>query len=217
MVRAIVLLSGGLDSAVVLGMALEKNRECLALSFDYGQRHRIELEHAKKLADYYKVKHKVIKIDRSVFACSALVGDLEVPKDREVDQIDQLGVPTTYVPGRNTLFLSYAASQAEIFGAHEIYVGPNLLDRIPYPDCRPEFYLAFQQVLNLATKQAIEGHPPRLLTPLIDMDKKAIVSMGRRLGVPLESTFSCYDPAGDGAPCGRCDACKIRALAFADE
>lgn len=212
--KAVVLLSGGLDSTVSLAMAKEKGRECLALSFNYGQRHLVELEYAKKIASHYHVAHKIIIIDRSSFDHSSLVTAADVPKNRTEKEISESGVPNTYVPARNTLFLAYAAAQAEIFGASEIYAGPNLLDRKPYPDCRPEFYTAFQQVLNLATKQAIEGNAPRLITPLIDLTKKEIVAEAKRLQVPIESTFSCYDPSPKGTPCTACDACILRSQAL---
>ncbi|MFQ5730036.1 MAG: 7-cyano-7-deazaguanine synthase QueC [Waddliaceae bacterium] len=208
--KAVVLLSGGLDSAVVLTLALEKGRECIAISFDYGQRHRIELEYAKKLARHYCVPHHIIDIDRNCCANSSLVSGGEVPKNRSTEEIENEGIPNTYVPARNTLFLAYATGQAEIYNAQEIYAGPNLLDRKPYPDCRPEFYQAFQGVINLASKQAMEGNPPRLLTPLIDWDKKEIVEQARKLKVPLHLTFSCYDPTPQGRPCHQCDACLLR-------
>lgn len=207
--KAIVLLSGGIDSAVVLALALEKKRECIAISFDYSQRHKIELDHAKQIAEYYGVPHRLITLDRSAFGRSSLVGCGDVSKDRELNEIASSGIPSTYVPARNTLFLAFAAQAAEVFDALEIYAGPNLLDQSPYPDCRPEFYDAFQKVLNLATKQAITHSPPTLVTPLIMMDKIAIVKDAKRLKVPLELTFSCYDPQ-DGNACKRCDACRIR-------
>lgn len=213
--KALVLLSGGMDSAVVLALALEKKRKCYALSFDYGQRHLIELEFSKKITAHYGIEQKIIKIDPNTFAHSALVEPLEVPKDRNITQIASSGIPNTYVPARNTLFLAYAAGQAEMLDAKEIYAGPNLLDRNPYPDCRPEFYNAYQNVLNLATKQAVEGTPPILLTPLIDMDKNTIVQEGKKLHVPFHLTFSCYDPSMS-TPCGRCDACVIRLKALSE-
>lgn len=208
--KAIILLSGGLDSAVVLALALEKGRECLAISFDYGQRHRIELEYAKKLAQHYGIPHHVIHMGKNCFANSSLVSKETVPKNRSMEAIKNGDTPNTYVPARNTLFLALATAQAEIFNAQEIYAGPNLLDRKPYPDCRPEFYQAFQSVINLASKQAVEGNPPHLLTPLIDWNKKEIVEQGTRLKVPFHLTFSCYDPTPDSEPCLQCDACLLR-------
>lgn len=208
--KAVVLVSGGIDSAVALALALEKGRECLAISFDYSQRHRAELGHAKRIAQYFGVFHKIILLDKSAFGNSSLVDGSDVAKDRELGEIAAKGIPNTYVPARNTLFLAFAAAQAELFDAKEIYAGPNLLDQNPYPDCRPAFYQAFQEVLNLATKQAVEGRPPKLITPLIAMDKIGIVREAKRLKVPLEMTFSCYDPSPEGNACARCDACRIR-------
>ncbi len=210
----IVLFSGGIDSTVVLAMALDQGKKCLALSFDYGQRHKVELTHAHSIANYYSVQHKIIYIDPNSFAASSLVSALEVPKNRSSAQITASGIPSTYVPARNTLFLAFAAGQAEIYNASEIYAGPNLMDRLPYPDCRPDFFSAFQKVLNLATRQAVEGSAPSLLTPLINWDKKRILQEGRRLRAPMEMTFSCYDPSPAGIACQECDACVLRQEAF---
>lgn len=211
--KAIVLLSGGIDSTVTLALALEQGRHCHTLAFDYGQTHRIELEAAKKIAAYYGVSHQVIKIDRSALSLSALTGDKVAHKGRSAQQIADGGIPTTYVPARNTLFLAYATAQAEIHDALEIYYGPNAMDCKPYPDCRPEFVAAFQSVLNTASQQAVEGEAPRLVTPLIEWDKTRIVDEGERLSVPFALTFSCYTPS-DGAACGSCDACVLRTEAF---
>ncbi len=215
MTKAIVLFSGGLDSTVVLASALSNHRTCLALSFDYGQRHRIELDAAKKIAEYYHVEHRLIKIDPKTFQMpgATLVSGGVVLKDRSTTQMQSGSIPSTYVPARNTLFIAYAIGQAEIWGAEEIYLGPNKLDRIPYPDCRPEFISAFQSIANLATKQAAEGKAPRLITPLLHMDKKEIIKWGIALKAPLEMSFSCYDP-DENKPCGRCDACLLRAEGF---
>jgi 7-cyano-7-deazaguanine synthase len=213
--NAVILLSGGIDSTVVLALALEKKRRCMAISFDYGQRHRIELNHASKIASHYGLGHKLIKIDPTTFSKSSLVDkNLHVPKGRSVAEMSLSGIPNTYVPARNTLFLAFATAIAEIEEAQEIYAGPNLLDQNPYPDCRPIFYKAFQEVINTGTKQATEGKAPVLITPLIHMDKKAIVNEGRRLKVPFEETFSCYDPAANGEACKQCDACHLREIAF---
>ena len=212
--KAIVLLSGGLDSAVTLALALEQARQCVAVTFNYGQRHRVEIEYAKALVKHYGVTHQLIDIDNTCFATSSLVTGQNIPKNRLLDQIECAEIPSTYVPARNTLFLAYATGMAEVHEAQEIHVGPNLLDRKPYPDCRPEFYQAFQRVLNLATKQAAEGRPPKLITPLIDWTKTGIVAQARRLTVPLELTFSCYDPTPSNKPCGECDACLLRAEAL---
>lgn len=210
MVKAIILLSGGLDSAVVLALALKHHRECHALSFNYGQRHRIELEYANNLANYYGVEQKIISIDPSIFQKSALVSHESVAKNRTKEEIANGKVPNTYVPARNTLFLAFAMGQAELLGAAEIHTGPNAMDGTPYPDCTPAFIQAFQGVLNVATKQALEGRPPKLITPLIQWDKAEIIRQAKLLNVPIEMTFSCYDPQHDRA-CGVCDACVLRA------
>jgi 7-cyano-7-deazaguanine synthase len=212
--KAIILLSGGLDSTVMLAMAAEKKRNCHALSFDYGQRHKIELKSATAIAKYYGCSHRIIHIDPQLFAGSALVHDADVPKNRTMEMIQEGPTPSTYVPARNTLFLAYAASQAEIMNAEEIYYGPNALDCIPYPDCRLNFVEAFQQLLNVATKQAIDGFAPRLVAPLLHWNKEDIINEGLRLKVPLHLTHSCYDPVNE-KPCHACDACLLRQKAFA--
>lgn len=215
MVQAVVLLSGGLDSTVMLAWALKQGRKCHALSFDYGQRHRVELEHAEKIALHYNVNIQLIHIDSRIFKSSSLVSDIPIPKNRSQDEISRGKIPNTYVPARNTLFLAYAMALAELLNAQEIYAGPNALDAVPYPDCRPAFIQAFQGVINVATKQAIEGTSPRLLTPLINWNKKEIIRQGMALDVPLHMTFSCYDPLPTKEPCQVCDACILRADGFA--
>lgn len=212
--KAIILLSGGLDSTVILAQAVKQGRQCIALSFDYGQRHKVELKSAEKIAAYYRVPHRILSIDPSSFANSALVSSIAVPKDRSIEEISNSGVPNTYVPARNTLFLSYAVCQAEILEAQEIYVGFNAMDRNPYPDCRPEYLEAFQSLINLATKQGIEGRAPQLKAPLINLDKIGILKEGLALGAPIHLTFSCYDPSSNGAQCGHCDACMLREKAI---
>lgn len=213
--KAIILLSGGIDSSVMLAKALEKGRDCFALSFDYGQRHRIELESAKKIAAYYKVPHQIIEIVNPSFISSALVNkETKVQKNRTPQQIATAGIPSTYVPARNTIFLAYALSLAEHLQADEIHYGSNALDFVPYPDCRPDYFSAFQSVINLATKQSLEGAPPCLVTPLIYMNKAEIIAEGQRLNVPLEDTFSCYSPLPSHTACGQCDACILRIMAF---
>ncbi len=207
--KAIILFSGGLDSTVVLAMALSDKKDCMALSFDYGQRHRIEIEHAKKIAEHYRIPHKIITIDPDCFENTALVNDIELPTHRTKEEIAKDGIPSTYVPARNTLFLAFAAGQAEIHNAQEIHCGPNFLDQNPYPDCRPEFYQAFQCVVNIATRQSANGAPPKIITPLISWDKKRIVEKAKTLNVPISLTFSCYDPKGIH-PCEVCDACMLR-------
>lgn len=212
--KAIVLLSGGLDSAVILALALQKKRECLCLSFDYGQRHKIELESAKKVANHYGVSHKIVTLDTSLFGNSSLIckDTLEVPKNRNAQQIKESGTPNTYVPARNTIFLSMALAQAEIFSAEEIYIGPNALDTI-YPDCSVNFITAFQNVIQIATKQSLDGKAPLLVAPLIHLNKPEIISLGKSLNVPFRMTLSCYDPQGN-EPCLQCDACTLRSNGF---
>lgn len=207
--KAIVLVSGGLDSAVVLAHALSLGRECFALSFDYGQRHKVELKAAQLICAYYAVPQRVISIEPAVFGNWGLVSQTELPKKRTAQEISAGGIPSSYVPARNALFLSYAMGQAELLNAEEIYYGPNQLDS-NYPDCRVSFLEAFQQLLNVATKQASEGHPPKLITPLIHWNKEQIVQRGRQLNVPIDLTFSCYDPLSSGQPCQQCDACILR-------
>ena len=208
--KAIVFLSGGLDSTVCLVKALHEGRDCIALSFDYGQRHKIELEAAKEIAEHYQVDHKIIKIDSTPLTNSALIAGTHFPKTPSTEKI-----PPTYVPGRNTIFLAYATALAESTHAKEIYFGCNIQDSSPYPDCRPSFIDAWQNVLNLATKQAVEGSPPKLITPLISLDKKEIVQLGTQLNAPLHLTKSCYNPdLESGAPCEICDACQLRKEGF---
>lgn len=214
--KAIILFSGGLDSTVVLAMALANKRECIALSFDYGQKHRVELQAAKTIAAYYQVPHQILTIDPSAFGHSSLVSHRPVPKDRTLAQRNSGEIPNTYVPARNVLFLAFALGQAELHQAQEIHAGPNALDAIPYVDCRPAFYEAFQKVAHLATQQAAEGKGPTILTPLIYWNKKQIVETGLALKAPLHLSFSCYDPDPKGAACSRCDACLIREQAFAE-
>lgn len=208
--KAIILFSGGLDSTVMLALALSQERECLALSFDYGQRHKVELEAAKLIADHYGVKHRILTIDPQTFQHSSLVSSMPVPTNRTPGEMQSMGTPNTYVPARNTLFLSFALSQAEIEEAQEIYFGANALDINPYPDCRPAFIEAFQALINVSTKQAIEKRAPQLITPLIGWNKKEIVECGKRLKVPMHLTSSCYQPLRLHVGCGCCDACILR-------
>lgn len=212
MKKAVVLLSGGLDSAVVLAKAVAEGYSCLALSFDYGQRHKVELEAAKNIATHYGVEHHIYKLPSEAFSMpgASLVSTDTVQKNRSLHEMQSGKIPSTYVPARNTLFIAYAIASAEIFEADEIHLGPNKLDQKPYPDCRPEFIDAFQKVALYATKRAVSGHPPILKTPLMEMDKRQIVALGKELNVPLEMTFSCYDPQA-GLPCEQCDACLLRA------
>lgn len=212
--RAIVLFSGGLDSTVMLAKALEMGRECLAITFDYKQRHFLEIGFAKEIAKHYNILHRVISLDPRSFSRSSLISDVHMPKNRSSAEIREGGIPSTYVPGRNTLFLAYAVGHAEAFQADEIYFGANCTDNQPYPDCRPAYLQAYQALINLATQQAVEGRAPQLITPWIDFRKNEIVREGLRMNAPLHLTFSCYDPSTEGAHCGRCDACSLRKEGF---
>lgn len=213
--RAVVLLSGGLDSATVLAIARAEGCECYALSFDYGQRHRFELEAAARVAAAGgATEHRTCKLDLRVFGGSALTADIDVPKDRS-DASMASGVPITYVPARNTIFLSVALGWAEVLGAFDIFLGVNAVDYSGYPDCRPEFVAAFEQVANLATRAGTEGSGQfRVHAPLIRMTKGEIIATGLRLGVDYGLTHSCYDPDPAGRPCGHCDSCQIRRAGF---
>lgn len=214
--KAVVLLSGGLDSATVLAIARSQGYECFALSFDYGQRHRFELESAEQVARALgAAEHRTCRLDLRVFGGSALTADIAVPKDRS-DAEMTAGVPITYVPARNTIFLSVALGWAEVLGAFDLFVGVNAVDYSGYPDCRPEFVAAFETLANLATKAGTEGAGRyRVHAPLIQMTKAEIIRTGSDLGVDYGLTHSCYDPAPDGRPCGHCDSCQIRIQGFA--
>jgi 7-cyano-7-deazaguanine synthase len=214
-VKAIVLLSGGLDSTVILALALKHTRKCKAISFEYGQRHNIELESAKAIARYYNVAHHIIKLDPSIFGQSSLLSKNDgfiVPKDRDATEISKSATPSTYVPARNTIFLSVALAQAEMFGAQEIYIGPNALDT-KYPDCSPQFIESFQSVINVATKQSVQGGAPKLIAPLLMLNKSDIIKLGLQIEAPMHLSFSCYDPV-ENKPCLRCDACRLREDGF---
>ncbi|MFA6915265.1 MAG: 7-cyano-7-deazaguanine synthase QueC [Parachlamydiales bacterium] len=209
--KAIILLSGGVDSAVALAYALSEGRECIALSFDYGQRHRTELDSAAKISQFYNIPHIVLQLPSwGAEAVSLLLSNQPVPTNRTKEEIEQSGVAPTYVPARNTIFLSYGIAVAEVHGAYEIYIGSNADDHFPYPDCRPAYFEAFQQVANLATKQGIEGRPSKIIAPFVGLKKHEVIALGKRLGSPLELTFSCYAPTAENAPCGVCDACRLR-------
>jgi len=214
---AVVLLSGGLDSATVLAMAASQGYDTHALSFRYGQRHAHELEAAARIAGRHGARrHVVIDFDLRTFGGSALTGDLPVPKDRSADEIGH-GIPVTYVPARNTIFLSFALAWAETLGSADIFIGVNALDYSGYPDCRPQYIEAFQRMANLATRAGVEGGRPLTIhAPLIRMTKAQIIREGLRLGVDYALTSSCYDPGTEGRPCGRCDACLLRARGFAE-
>jgi 7-cyano-7-deazaguanine synthase len=211
------LVSGGLDSATCLAIAKSEGFDCYALSFDYGQRHVRELEAARDVAAYLKaVEHKIITLDLRTFGGSALTDDIDVPKGRtpETGQTGQ-EIPITYVPARNTIFLSYALAYAEVIDAWDIFIGVNAVDYSGYPDCRPEYIGAFEQMANLATKAAVESHRRiTLQTPLISLTKADIIRHGIELGISYDCTLSCYDPTSDGKACGRCDSCRIRLEGF---
>ncbi|CCB86391.1 7-cyano-7-deazaguanine synthase [Parachlamydia acanthamoebae UV-7] len=213
--KAIVLLSGGLDSAVMLARLHEQQIETLAISFDYGQRHRVELEFAKKIADFYGIEHEVIPIDPLIFrGGSALTSSATPQKGKSKEDILKQSIPFTYVPARNTLFLAYALAKAEMHGADQIHFGSNAMDFLSYPDCRPGYFEAAQELFNRATKQSVEGKAPQIVTPLLKWTKEEIVKEGYRLKVPFELTSSCYDPTANGQPCQQCDACTLRQDAF---
>ncbi len=214
--KAVVLLSGGLDSTTVLAIARAQGYEACALSFRYGQRHGIELERAREVAEALgAAAHVVLDIDLRQFGGSALTSDIEVPKDRPMDELAH-GIPVTYVPARNTIFLSFALAWAEVLGSSDIFVGVNALDYSGYPDCRPEYIAAYERMANLATRAGVEGTQRlRIHTPLISMSKAQIVLKGLELGVDFAMTSSCYDPGPNGEPCGRCDSCQLRARGFA--
>lgn len=214
--RAVVLLSGGLDSATTLAIARSRGLECHALSFRYGQRHAIELEAAARVAQSLgAAQHVVLDIDLRRFGGSALTSGLEVPKGRTLDEMQQ-SIPITYVPARNTIMLAFALAWAEVLGAQSIYIGVNALDYSGYPDCRPEYIAAFERLANLATKAGVEGRAIRIEAPLIMCTKAQIIRQGLELGVDYSLTTSCYDPAADGAACGLCDACLLRLRGFAE-
>jgi 7-cyano-7-deazaguanine synthase len=214
MKRAVVLLSGGLDSTTTLAIAIAEGHEAYALSFDYGQRHQIEIEAARRVANSLGSKeHRVAKIDLRIFGGSALTEDVDVPKQRSETEIAH-GIPVTYVPARNTIFLAYALAWAEIISASDIFLGVNAIDYSGYPDCRPEFIEAFKTLANLATKAGLEGRRFQIHTPLIKLTKAEIIHKAVELGVDLSLTHSCYDPSPEGLACGECDSCLLRLKGF---
>jgi 7-cyano-7-deazaguanine synthase len=212
---AVVLLSGGLDSTTALAVARREGFRCHALTVAYGQRHAAELDAAKRVADALgAVERRVIHLDLRAFGGSALTADVPVPQGRSIEEMSA-GIPITYVPARNTVFLSLALAWAEVLGCFDIYMGVNCLDYSGYPDCRPEFVASFEQLANLATKAGVEGKGRfRVHTPLIKLSKAEIIRLGVSLGVDHSLTHSCYDPAPDGAACGRCDSCLLRRAGF---
>jgi 7-cyano-7-deazaguanine synthase len=216
MPRAVVLLSGGLDSATTAAIARRDGFELYALSVDYGQRHRFELQAARRVGESLRVKrHVTLTIDLAQFGASALTAEISVPKGRSADEMQQ-GIPVTYVPARNTVFLSLALAYAEVLEAADIFIGVNAIDYSGYPDCRPEYIAAYERLANLATKAGVEGRLQfKIHTPLIQLSKAEIIQLGTQLGVDYSLTHSCYDPDATGTSCGRCDACLLRLAGFA--
>jgi 7-cyano-7-deazaguanine synthase len=215
MKRAVVLLSGGLDSTTTLAVAKSEGFETHAMTFRYGQRHEIEVDAARRVARKANAaEHVVVDIDLRSFGGSALTGTLAVPKDRPLEK--NQGVPVTYVPARNTIFLSFALAWAEVLDVRDIYIGVNAVDYSGYPDCRPEYIAAYERMANLATRAGIEGRPVRIRSPLIDLTKADIIRLGASLGVDFSLTTSCYDPTVHGVACGHCDSCLLRLKGFAD-
>jgi 7-cyano-7-deazaguanine synthase len=214
MKHAVVLLSGGLDSATTLAIARSRGYETYALSFDYGQRHRQELDAARKIANSVAAKeHRIIKIDNQIFAGSALINDVDVPKSRSEEEIGR-GIPPTYVPARNTIFLAHALAWAETIPAGHIFIGANAIDYSGYPDCRPEFIALFETLANVGTKAGAEGARIQIHAPLIKLSKAEIIRKAVELNIDLSLTHSCYDPTPDGRACGECDSCQLRLKGF---
>ena len=209
--KAVVLLSGGLDSMVCAALAHERGFEVVALTIDYGQRHRVEIEAARRIASSLAERHIVLPLDLRAFGGSALTSDIAVPKDGVGE-----GIPVTYVPARNTIFLSLALGLAEASGAQDIFIGVNALDYSGYPDCRPEFVAEFERLANVATKAGVEGEGFAIHTPLLHLTKADIAREAQRLGLDAAMSHSCYDPDANGRACGECDACRLRAKGFAD-
>ena len=214
--RAVVLVSGGLDSATTLAIARAEGFTPYALSFDYGQRHKFELEAARKVcAAHHVARHIVLQIDLRGFGGSALTSDLPVPKNRTPEVMDS-GIPITYVPARNTVFLSFAVGWGEVLEAYDLFIGVNAVDYSGYPDCRPEFIHAFEHLARLATRAGVEGRPLTIHTPLISLSKADIIRLGLSLGLDYGLTHSCYDPLPSGVACRHCDSCRLRAAGFAE-
>ena len=213
--RAVVLASGGLDSSTTMALAKKQGFDLYALSFDYGQRHRCELEAAELVARSLDIRHHIVaKIDLRIFGGSALTADIDVPKDRDMDRISS-EIPITYVPARNTIFLSFALGWCEVLHAQDIFIGVNAIDYSGYPDCRPEFLDAFEVLANLATRAGVEGTSKyRIHAPLLNMSKAQIIKAGAESGLDLSLTHSCYDPSPEGLACGTCDSCVLRRRGF---
>jgi 7-cyano-7-deazaguanine synthase len=215
MAKAVLLLSGGLDSTTLLAQALHDGYDVHAMTFRYGQRHAVEIEAARRVARAYGVSdHVIVDIDLRTFGGSALTSDIDVPKDRDVADA---GIPMTHVPARNTIFLSFALAWAEVLGSGDIFIGVNALDYSGYPDCRPDYIAAYERMANLATRGGVDGtNPIRIRTPLIGLTKAEIIRLGSGLGVDYSLTQSCYDPDPSGAACGHCDACQLRLRGFSE-
>lgn len=214
---AVLLLSGGLDSTTMLAYALDRGFDVHAMTFRYGQRHASEIQAARRVARHYRVRdHVIVDIDLRTFGGSALTADIAVPKDRTPHAMSD-GIPITYVPARNTIFLSFCLAWAEVLGASDIFIGVNALDYSGYPDCRPDYIAAFQRMANLATRGGVEGTAPiHIRAPLLDLTKRQIVELGHALGVDYSMTLSCYDPSDSGEACGHCDACTLRLKGFTE-
>ncbi len=212
--KAVVLISGGIDSSTVMAIAKKAGHDIFALSFDYGQRHRYELQSAQTISKAFGVKdHLIIKIDLRAIGGSALTADIEVPQNRSTKEMSK-EIPVTYVPARNTIFLSFALAWAEVLKAYDIFIGVNALDYSGYPDCRPEYIAAYEKMANLATKEGVDGRHTHIHTPLINMKKSEIIKKGIELGVDYSLTHSCYNPSTMGLACGKCDSCLIREKGF---
>ena len=215
MKKAVVLVSGGIDSATCCGFARQEGFELYVMSFSYGQRHSVELDAARKVASFFAVAdQKVVNIDLRAFGGSSLTSSIEVPKNRDLDSDTE--IPNTYVPARNTIFLSFALGWAEVLECRDIFIGVNAIDYSGYPDCRPEFIAAFEQMANVATKAAVEGSKLTIHTPLLLLTKADIIRAGSAMGIDYSITHSCYDPSEDGSACGKCDSCIIRRKGFED-
>jgi 7-cyano-7-deazaguanine synthase len=214
--KAVILLSGGIDSTTTLAIAKDQGFEVYAISFRYGQRHQIELDAAKRIAANFKInEHLILDIDLGAIGGSALTSNLEVPKGRHIEKISQ-EIPITYVPGRNIIFLSLALAWAEVLSAYDIFIGANAIDFSGYPDCRPEFLSAFETMANIGTKAGVGGKKISIHSPLIKLTKAQIIQTGVALGVDYSLTMSCYDPSPDGKACGQCDSCLLRKKGFQD-
>jgi 7-cyano-7-deazaguanine synthase len=214
--KAVILLSGGIDSTTTLAIAKDQGFEVYAISFRYGQRHQIELDAAKRIAANFKInEHLILDIDLGAIGGSALTSNLEVPKGRHIEKISQ-EIPITYVPGRNIIFLSLALAWAEVLSAYDIFIGANAIDFSGYPDCRPEFLSAYETMANIGTKAGVGGKKISIHSPLIKLTKAQIIQTGVALGVDYSLTMSCYDPSPDGKACGQCDSCLLRKKGFQD-